>query len=447
MGATKKLVDFIIKTNYENLPKEAINIAKQCFLDCIGVSLAGCVQPIAKIMESYLKDVGGTPQSSIIGLGIKTSSTNAAFANGTIGHALDYDDMIFPVIGHPTVPILPAVLALGESTGATGKDVLLAFILGFEVFCKVGAATSPSHWYKGFHATATIGTYGAVAAASKLLKLEEEQMMNAFGIAGSEASGLKQNLGTMTKPFHAGHAAEGGVKAALLAKKGFTAAKDVLEGRFGFAKLMADGYDFGVLDKLGDQWDIVNPAPFFKPYPSCGGTHAAMNAMLSLIKEYDIKPDEVERIDAGMNPGGVEELIYTEPKNALQAKFSMQFCLAIILLERKGGLAQFTDAKVRDPKTVKLMKRINLYVAPELTESLPLGWVDKTASVKVKMKDGREYRKTADIRHLTWDELKSKYEECASLALPENKLRGSIDVIMNLEKVKSLNPLMECIIK
>lgn len=447
MGATEKLVDFIIKTKYEDLPEEAINMAKQCFLDCIGVSLAGCVQPIAKIMESYLKDVGGTPQSSIIGLGIKTSSTNAAFANGTIGHALDYDDMIFPVIGHPTVPILPAVLALGESTGATGKDVLLAFILGFEVFCKVGAATSPSHWYKGFHATATIGTYGAVAAASKLLKLDEEQTMNAFGIAGSQASGLKQNLGTMTKPFHAGHAAEGGVKAALLAKKGFTAAKDVLEGQFGFAKLMTDGYNFGVLDKLGNHWDIVDPAPFFKPYPSCGGTHAAMNAMLSLIKEYDLKPDEVERVDAGMNPGGVEELIYTEPKNALQAKFSMQFCLAIMLLERKGGLAQFTDAKVRDPKTAELMKRINLYVDQELTESLPLGWVDKTATVKVKMKDGRKYKRTTDIEHPTWDELKSKYEECASLVLPENKLRRSIDVITNLEKLKSLNPLMEYIIK
>jgi 2-methylcitrate dehydratase PrpD len=148
-----------------------------------------------------------------------------------------------------------------------------------------------------------------------------------------------------------------------------------------------------------------------------------------------------------MNPGGVEQLIYTEPKNALQGKFSMQFCLAIILLEKKGGLAQFTDAKVRDPKTVELMKRINLYVDQELTESLPLGWVDKTATVKVRMKDGREYKRTADIKHLTWDELKSKYEECARLVLPENKLKGSIDVIMSLEKAKSLNPLMECIVK
>jgi len=447
MGATKKLVDFIIKTRYEDLPAEATNIAKQCFLDCIGVSLAGCVQPIGKIMESYLKDVGGTPRSSIIGLGIKTSPTNAAFTNGTIGHALDYDDMNFPAIGHPTVTVLPAVLALGEYTGATGRDVLLAFILGFEAFSKVGNATSPSHWYKGFHSTATIGTYGAVAAASKLLKLDQEQTINAFGIAGSQAAGLKQNFGTMTKPFHAGHAAEGGVKAALLAKKGFTAAQDVLEGQFGFAKLMTDGYDFGVLDKLGDQWDIVDPAPFFKPYPSCGGTHAAMNAMLSLIKEYDLKPDEVERVDAGMNPGGVKELIYTEPKNALQAKFSMQFCLAIMLLERKGGLAQFTDAKARDLKTIELMKRINLYVDQELTKSLPLGWVDKTATVKVRMKDGREYKRTADIEHPTRDELKSKYEECASLVLPENKLRRSIDVITNLEKLEGLNPLMEHIIK
>jgi len=400
MDETKKLADFIVRTKYEDLPEEAISTAKQCLLDCIGVALAGCTYPIAKAVEAYLKEVGGTPQSSVIGLGIRTSSVNAAFGTGTLGHALDCDDMAFPSISHPTVPVMPAVLALGELTGATGKDVLLSFILGYETLCKVGAVVQPSHWYKGFHATGTLGTYGAVAAASKLLKLDEEQVR-------------------------------------------FTAAKDVLEGRLGFARVLADEQDFNHLGRLGAPWDILDPGPYFKFSASCGGTQAGMNALISLVEEYDIRPNEVERVDAGTNPGGPEQLIYTDPKNALQAKFSIQFCLAMMLLERKMKLAYFTDSKVRDPKTVALMRRIHLYVDPELTKTVPLQWVDKTTTVKVKMKDGREFERTADLRRMTWDELTSKYVECASLLLPESKVTESIDVLANLEELGNLNPLME----
>ena len=450
MGATRQLVDFIIGTKYEDLPPEAINTAKGCILDYIGVSLVGSVQPIAKVLESYLKVVGGTPRSTVIGLGTKTSSVHAAFANGAIGHAIDYDDNALIAQAHPTVTILPAVLALAEATGVTGKEVLLAYTVGYETFSKLGAALNPSHWYKGFHSTGTFGTYGAVAGASKLLKLDSEQMTNAFGIAGSSASGLKQNFGTMTKPFHAGHAAEGGVKAALLAKDGFTAAKDVLEGRLGFARVMAEKQDLTVFANLGAPWGIVdsggvNTSPFIKPFPSCGATHAAMEALFSLIREYDIKPDKVKFVDAGMNLGGVESLPYAEPIDSLQGKFSMQFCLAIVLLERKAGLAQFTDEKVRDPKTRKLMKRIALSVDPDLAESLPLELCDKTATVRIRMTDGREYKRTADLRHLTWGEITSKFEECVSSMLKEDEIRKMIDLTTNLERLKDLSPLVELI--
>jgi len=446
MLETEKLAHFIVQTKYEELPQKAIDNAKQCILDCIGVSFAGyALLPIGKILESYLKEVGGAPKSSVIGSGIRTSPVNAALVNGTLGHALDYDDFALPALSHPSVTILPAVLALGEVTEATGKDALLAFIVGFEAFCKIAHAVQPSHWYKGYHATGTFGTFGATAAASKLLDLDEEQLINALGIAGSEAAGLKQNFGTMTKPFHAGHAAENGIKAALLAKNGFTAAKDILEGRLGFAKVMTDNYDFSILDKLGNPWEIVDPAPYIKLHPSCGGTHAAMTAMLSLINEYDIKAEEVERVDAGTNPGGFEQLIYAEPKNQLQAKFSIQFCLAILLLEREAGLAQFTDDKVTDPKTVELMKRITLYIDPEVTKTTPLEWSDKTAVVKIKMKDGREFQRTSDIRHLSWDEIKSKYKECARFILPEDKIEESIEAITNLENLINMSSLIEVI--
>ncbi|MFH0845540.1 MAG: MmgE/PrpD family protein [Pseudomonadota bacterium] len=443
MFVTEKLANLVYGTQYADLPEKAVNASKQCFLDCIGVALAGCTHPIAQILESYLSEVGGNPQSTVLGLGSKTSTVNAALADGILGHALDYDDYAFPAIGHPTVTVLPAVLALGEHLDSSGKDLILAFVIGFEVFMITGGVVNPGHWYKGFHATGTLGALGAAAASCKLLSLDKAQIVNALGIAASGAAGLKQNFGTMTKPFHAGHAAETGVKAALLAKRGLTAAKDAFEGRLGFANVLTDKRDFGYLDNLGNPWAIAGPGLFFKQSPSCSGTAAGIWALESLIKEHDIKPDDVERIDAGTNPGGPEQLIYTEPKNALQAKFSMQFCLALMLTGRKTRLADFTDEMVQDPVMVDLMKRINLVVDPELTERVPLEWVDKTTRVVIRMKDGRRFERTADLKQLTSENLIDKYEECAGLLLPQSQVRQSIEVIRNLEAQKDVARLLE----
>jgi 2-methylcitrate dehydratase PrpD len=254
----------------------------------------------------------------------------------------------------------------------------------------------------------------------------------------------------MTKPFHAGHAAEGGVRAALLAERGFTASHDVLEGRHGFAKVAADIEDLSVFNTFGEKWGIVdyggaNTAPFIKPFPSCGATHAAMEAMIYLIEEHDISPEDVVHVDAGMNLGGIESLPYTKPKDFLQAKFSMQYCLAILLLERKAGLSQFTDEKAEDPEIVKLMKRIVLSVDEKLNETLPLELCDLRAVVRLRMKDGTKYEKMSDIKHLGWEEIVDKYRECASFVLRDNKLDKIIDMVKNLEKFESMHPLMDLI--
>lgn len=450
MVITKKLAKFILESNYEDLPVEAIRTAKGCILDFIGVSLFGSIQPVARVLEKYVKEIGGIPSSSLIGLRIKTSPVNAAMVNGTLGHAIDYDDNALIAQAHPTVTILPAVFALSETLGTTGKDVLLAYILGYETFSKLGMSLNPNHWYRGFHSTGTFGTYAAVTAASKLLNLDFQQITNAFGIAGSEASGLKQNFGTMTKPFHAGHAAEGGVRAALLAKKGFTAANDVLEGQHGFAKVTAGIEDLTIFNKLGNPWGIVdsggvNTAPYVKPFPSCGATHAAMEAMIELIKEHDIRHEDVEHVNAGMNPGGIESLPYSVPRDLLQAKFSMQFCLAILLLEGKAGLDQFTDLKVRDKRIVDLMKRITLSVDPDLEKNLPLELCDLRAVVRIRMKDGKTYKRTADIKRLSWEEIVIKYTECSSVVLAEKKQKKIVELIAGLEKLDNLFSLMELI--
>ena len=444
LRATESAAKFVCNTNYQDIPRDVLEQAKRCILDFIGVSIAGSRYPIGGILRNYIAEEESHPRCTVIGLGVKTSTTNGAFANGTLGHALDFDDMIFPLVGHPTVPVIPAVLALAERLGANGRDALLAFNLGFDVLCKLGGAVAPAHWYKGFHSTATVGTFGAVLAASKLLKLGLEQTLYALGIAGSQAAGLKQNLGTMTKPFHAGHAAECGVRAAFLARNGFTAAKDVLEGRFGFCRLMTDNnYDLKKLtDGLGERWDIVDPGVFIKPYPSCGGTHAAITAMLSLINEHGITPEQVERVDAGMNAIGPEELIYTDPKTALEGKFSMQFVLAMALLYRKVKLELFTDDKVTDPGTIDMMKKVTLYIDEEISRDVPREWGDKTAVVNVKLKNGTKYRRRVDIKNISDEDLFNKFRDCCKGTLPEGRIETLLEKVMHLERVDSIGELM-----
>ncbi|MFQ5761523.1 MAG: MmgE/PrpD family protein [Candidatus Bathyarchaeia archaeon] len=442
MDETRKLAEFIVNVRFEDVSSEALFMAKQCILDGLGVAVAGSVQPIGNMISEYLTVNEGAPKATVLGLGTKTSVLNAAFANGTFMHALDYDDTHFPMIGHPTAPVLPATLVLSEAYGLNGRDLITAFAVGFEVEGKLSAAINPNHWYKGFHATATIGTFGAAAAAAKLVGLSQDQTAMALGLAGSQAAGVKQNLGTMTKPFHAGRAAESGVRAALLAKEGFTACTNIFEGQFGFCRLMVDEYDLSKLTgNLGSPWELVGGGVFFKRYPSCHGTHAMINAMLSVAQEYNLKAEDVVKVDVGMNEIGPEELIYVEPKNALQAKFSAQFCIAVALLDGKAGIKQFRDDVVTRPDIVENMRKVTLYVDEDIVKEIPKEWGDKTAVVKVQLKDGRFLSRRADITNPSLKELQAKFRENAGLRLPQEHVEDAIRLIERLEEVDDIAQL------
>ena len=450
MYLTEKLADFVVDTKYKDVPEEARLKAKQCILDCLGVTLAGSIDPINKPIKEYLEEIGGKEQSTVIGLGIRTSAPNAAFANGVFGHVLDYDDTNQIFVGHSTVSILSAILAFGELLKSTGRDIITAFLIGTEVQWKIGDALvySGDHYNKGWHSSCTIGTLGAVAAAGKLLQLDSEKMAHAFGIAASEAAGFQEQFGTHCKPFHAGRANENGVIAALLARGGFTSAKSSLEGKFGYVRLMADEYDLEKIRDFGKPWGILEPTLArginLKMYPICGSGMGAAEGILSLIEEHDIKAEEVESVECFARPKYVEILKHHDPKTGLEAKFSMEYWMTIALLERQIGLRQFTDNKVQESKVREYIKRVR--VSPDPSIQYPWSKV----RIKVDMKDGRSYTtlyfppKGTPENPMSDEELLAKYRGCAEwCGLPKEKTEESIELTMELEKLANVDELMK----
>ncbi|MEX2722859.1 MAG: MmgE/PrpD family protein, partial [Candidatus Freyarchaeota archaeon] len=391
---------------------------------------------------SYLEEVGCVVPSTVIGLVLKATCPDPAFANGVLGHALDFDDSNPSLLGHPSVPVAPAVLAIGELLEASGKELLLAYSVGVEVECKLGLAVNPTHMARGWHCTSTLGTFGATAAAGKLLGLNSEQMMYAFGIAASQSAGVRANFGTMTKPFHAGRAAENGVVAAMLAKKGFTSNKNALEEEFGYLKVTTGEYNREAMEKLGNPWEMVAPGIYYKLYPCCHYGHAAINALLSIIRDNKIDPESVEGIEVGATQAIYDNLIYHEPKTGLEGKFSMQFFMADALLGRGIRLEDFTDERVRDPKIVEFMKKTKFQVDPEINKLVPYGLGAAISRVKIKTKRGEEFVKdgmpTAGL-----EELKQKYEICAGYVLTQDKIEESVKLVLELEKLDNLHTLMQ----
>lgn len=438
---TQKIVDFILDTRFEDIPAEAVQNAKGRVLDSIGVSFPGWKEPHGKVLTEYIEDVGGNPQASIIQYGKKVDAVNAAFINGTLMHAIDYDDHF--ILSHSTVCILPAALAVAEKVGATGEETLAAYIIGNEVYTKIQQVTTTEPWYRGFHGTGIWGSLGAVAAAGRLLKLDKQQMRMAFGIACSSFSGLKRNMGTMTKPYHAGRAAEAGVRAAILAKYGFTSHPEAFEGNFGYIQTFCSDPQWQFLDQLGKRWDYVVRPCWIKPHPSCGGTHSAMNGMMELLHEYpQIVEENVERIDVGMNQGGVDSLYYPDPQTIFEAKFSMQFCIALVLHYRRWGLTLHTMEVINDPEMRALYPKIHLYVDEALDKEIPRDFTDDHAIVKVTMKDGTVYTKRATLAKLSIEQIKEKFFDCTSLVIEKDRSERIADQVLNLEKQADINALM-----
>src|SRR5438034_7111137 len=325
MRATSVIAEFIVKSRWEDCPVAAVDAARRAILDCVGVMLAGAAEPAARIVQQIAESEGGAPLATIVGTRRRTGAVWAALANGTAAHALDFDDTNFAMLGHPSAPVLSAALAAGELALADGRAVVHAFLLGFEVETTLAEVLNPAHYERGWHATCTLGTMGAAAAAARLLGLDAGQTRTALAVAASQASGLKENFGTMTKPFHAGHAARSGVLAALLAREGWTASDQAIEGPQGFLHVLGAGQlRMEPLATLGAPWKILTSGVAVKPYPSCACTHSIIDSALELRRIHAIAPEQVEHVTVGVAASVRRILIHSNPRIGLEAKVSAE---------------------------------------------------------------------------------------------------------------------------
>jgi 2-methylcitrate dehydratase PrpD len=455
-GATQAVTRFVSSTSLSAIPPDAIQQARRCLVDGFAVILAGSTVHGSAIVREYVRASADGGVATVFGPEVlKTSVARAALANGASGHAMDYDDTqlsttpdrTFGLLTHPTVPPLAASLALSERMGRSGADFLEAFSIGFEVECKIAEAIDPNHYNRGFHSSGTIGTFGAAAAAAKLLKLNEGQIGHMLAIAASLSSGIRVNFGTMTKPLHVARAAENGIFAAELAAKGFTGGDDGLDGPWGFFQVFGGGADLDrIVPILGRPYSILNPGVSVKPYPCGSLSHPSLDAMLKLVVDHDLKPEQIRavRLRAGSNI--LEPLRYRTAKTELEAKFSIPFLLSSIILRRKAGIREFTDEFVASEPVQRMMVR----VTPVFDAKIEAQGFDKIRSVvEVDLADGRTLTQPSDDRYrggperpFTRDELREKFADCAQLVLSPDRIQQALRQIESIETLQNVRELV-----
>ena len=461
---TAYVADFIVNTKAEDIPHDVAHLGKRSVLDGIGLALAGAASQTGDITRHYLQSLGlsasGRGSTVIGGDGTLVAPRFAAFANGVSIHADDYDDTqlavlkdrVYGLLMHPTAPALPPVLAIAERDGLSGREMMTAYQIGVEVECKVAEAILPRHYQHGFHSTATCGAIGAAAGASKLLRLDREKSRRALSIAASQAGGVRENFGTMTKPFHAGRAAESGVVAAELAALGFTASPVGLEADRGFFRAAGGGYTAEMIDgKLGRPWTFASPGVSIKPHPSGSLTHPGMSVMRNLILKHDIRPESVKRVKVGTNHNMPNALIHHQPRTELQAKFSMEFCMAILLLDRKAGLEQFTDEVVNRPDVQDMIRRVEFGVHPEAEAA---GFDKMTTIIEIELTDGGVIEGSADFgkgspaNPMSDEELQQKFRDCAKWGgLDDATAQRVVDLVWRIESLDDLRELTRLLVR
>jgi len=454
MGATEKISRFIVDTRYEDIPRDAVKKAKRSALDCLGAALAGVSEPVSQTITGYVTKLGGPPQASVFGAGVKVSVADAALANGSIAHALDYDDCGVK-IGHPSVLVLPAVLSLGEHLGASGEDILTAYILGLEIEGKLALHADFKLMQARLNHQTWYGSMGAAAACAKLLRLDVAKTRMALGIAGNFACGLSANHGKMAGAMAAGNACRNGVIAALMAQAGVTANADIIEAKNGFYDtLVGPGhYDAErMADDLGNPFYIESPGIGLKKYPSCYHTHRALDGVFQLIGEHRLSDKDIAEVDVGTSERAMRVLAFTEPATPYQAKFSMPYCIAAAVVDHQVTLETFTDHKFEDRGIVETRKKVHLSfpdvpIWPGLADVGPdTEFVGNPVTIRTT--DGRSYSARVDIPRgdpalpLTDDELLEKYRDCAREQLSQDAIERSVGLVRGLEKVANVGTLM-----
>jgi 2-methylcitrate dehydratase PrpD len=454
MGATEKIARFIADTGYEDIPRDAVDKAKRTALDCLGASLAGVAEPVSQAIAGYVMKLGGPLQASVFGAGVKVSVPDAAMANGSIAHALDYDDCGVK-IGHPSVLVLPAVLSLGEHLGASGQDILTAYIVGLEIEGKLALHADFKLMQARLNHQTWYGSIGAAAACAKLLSLDVAKTRMALGVAANFACGLSANHGSMAGAMAAGNACRNGVIAALLAQEGVTANPNIIETKNGFYDTLvgAGHYDAERMAKdLGNPFYIESPGIGLKKYPSCYHTHRALDGVFQLLGEHRLSEKEIAEVDVGTSGRAMRVLAFSEPETPYQAKYSMPYCIAAAVVDHQVTLDTFTAHKMADRGIVEARKKVRLSfpdvpIWPGLADVGPdTEFVGNPVTIRTT--DGRSYNARVDIPRgdpalpLTDDELLAKYRDCGRSQLRPDDIEHSVGVVLGLEKLADIGTLM-----
>jgi 2-methylcitrate dehydratase PrpD len=461
-GLTFAIAEFVPALRFGDLGGEALRISRRCILDGLAVMLAGSEQPCMAPLDVFLRSMGGEPHARLVGdASRRVPAPFAALWNGTAGHAMDWDDTQlaegpgrpYGLLMHPTVPPLAAALAVSDFLAAErgalvdGREFLTAFNAGFEVACKIAEAINPEHYIRGFHTSGTIGTFGAAATAAKLLGLDPQATAQAIGIAASMAAGIRANFGSMTKPLHVGRAAENGVTAALLARGGFSANEEALDGKWGYLAVAGPGGAPALVrDRLGKPFTMESPGVSIKPYPSGVLTHPSMDAMLFLMRENRLTPADIEKIMLRAGSNVLGPIRFRVARTELEGKFSFAFLLSAIALRGRAGKAELSPEFVSSSECQAMQARVETEFDPAIEAR---GWERIRSRIDVRTTDGRTLSRWADENYrggphnpLSDAELEAKFRDCADGLLTEDRIQAVFDLVWSLESAPEVGALM-----
>jgi 2-methylcitrate dehydratase PrpD len=437
---TQALATKAMAIRLETLPAEIVDLSQQCFLDWLGVTIAGVSEPLVQILAEQVRAEGGNQQATMIGTRKKVSLSQAALVNGAASHALDYDDVNLTLEGHPSVAVIPGLLALAEMQQASGADFIAAFVAGYETACRIGRLVAPGHYRRGFHATSTAGSFGSAAACAHLLRLDPSQAAMAFGIAGTQAAGLKSMFGTMCKPLHAGKAAQNGLMAAMLAAKGFDSRTDVLECAQGFAATQSE--DFHPGPALAEpKTGFHLRANLFKYHAACYLTHAAIECARRLRQRLEARVDGISQVVVRIFTDCDRVCNIPEPTTGLEAKFSLRLTTSLALAGMDtGALSTYCEGNCADPHLVALRDKVRVELVP--------GWTLSQSEVRVILHDGRILDEAhdsgipaADIRDQR-ARLETKFHSLVDPILGADESSQLIESVSELERLQNLNSVI-----
>lgn len=434
-----RLAAFIESLSFDDLPEADVRTVERAFVDTCGVVISGMVERPTTIAIETLAEPGSSP---LWGTDRSASTADAAFVHGIAGHSQDYDDVSWGMSGHPSVTMVPAILAVANGADVSGERAIEAYVAGIETQCYLSAAINPSHYRKGWHSTATLGTFGAAAAAAKALDLDAEGTRHALNVAASMAGGLKRNFGTMTKPMHVGEAARSGLTAARLASGGFTAAADAIDGNKGFLELYAgeEPVSFDALPDLDRPTALAEYGINVKKYPCCYYTHTSIHAAERVADEHDVDPANVESVHVVTSPGPADALHYPDPDTGLEGKFSLEYTVASAVARPHVGVDAFEDDAISDPDVQRVRERVSWEVDDDLEYN------DTTVRLRLETADA-EYERVQDVppgdpaNPLSDDELGEKFRRCARRVLDETaveRTHGRLDALRTVEDVSDI---------